>query len=342
MVENSALVFIKPHALTNAVIELVKQGLTEHGITITQEGSLDAQTIDQNMLIDNHYYAIASKATLLEPKELNVPDEKFKAKFGIEWQEALDQGLVYNAKQACEKLGLSAEGMDTQWSKCGEAGNLIKFGGGFYCGYISGIYIFNGFFMAMRNKYVAPGSSIYYYVVEWDANKLSWEDFRGKVLGPTKPSDGPDGCLRGVIYRNWQSLGLNFEPTVGDNGLHASASPFEALVERINWVAAKLEDDKFGAAMLAAGISKETITAWSVDPQVTYGAPAYPIKGSLFDALEDTNVDECLALARMIDNGLSRRRASEPSSASNLPYLAGAFVVGAATAVVCMKLFSNK
>ena len=55
----------------------------------------------------------------------------------------------------------------------------VKFGGGFYCGVIevegkAPIYAFNGFFMSMRSKFVAPGTSIHYYVVEFDPAELSW------------------------------------------------------------------------------------------------------------------------------------------------------------------------
>eukprot|EP00967_Tisochrysis_lutea_P084906 scaffold118892_cov32-Tisochrysis_lutea.AAC.2 len=102
-------------------------------------------------------------------------------------------------------------------------------------------------------------------------------------------------------------MGLASEPNVGDNGVHASASPFEALCERLNWkpqrqyervpnssccngttalaavlhslslrllhldlpllTGAKLEEDAFGKAMLDAGIPKETIMHWTKDPQ---------------------------------------------------------------------------
>ena len=50
------------------------------------------------------------------------------------------------------------------------------------------IFVINGFYMAMREKYTKPGESISYYLVEWDPKKLSWEDFRGKVLGATDPA----------------------------------------------------------------------------------------------------------------------------------------------------------
>eukprot|EP00966_Prymnesium_polylepis_P180088 4169957-Prymnesium_polylepis.1 len=97
--------------------------------------------------------------------------------------------------------------------------------------------------MAMREKYTKPSASIYYYLVEWDPAVLSWEDFRGKVLGATDPATAADGAVRKEIFKDWKKLGLASEPNVGDNGVHASASPFEALAERLNWMGATLEGD---------------------------------------------------------------------------------------------------
>ena len=53
--------------------------------------------------------------------------------------------------------------------------------------------------------------------------------------------------------------------------------------------------------MLDAGIPRKTIEAWSVDPQVTFGP--VPITKSLFDSLEDTDADYCLALCTLIARG---------------------------------------
>jgi len=158
------------------------------------------------------------------------------------------------------------------------------------------IFVINGFYMAMREKYTKPGEKIHYYLVEWDPAKLSWEDFRGKVLGATDPATAADGSLRKTIFAQWKSLGLKSEPNVGDNGVHASASPFEALAERLNWMGAKLEEDAFGKAMLSSGITKETIMAWTKDPQVPFEGK----KASLFDLLEDLDYDECLGKAQKI------------------------------------------
>jgi len=217
-VKNTAFVFIKPHANTPAANQLVADGLRAKGVNIISEGTITAEEIDDKMLIDQHYYAIASKATILKPNQLNVPVEKFAKQFGLGWQEALDKGVVFNAKDACEQLGLDSDGLNSAWAACKKGGKLIKFGGGFYCGLIDTvagkdpIYVFNGFFMSMRKAYVEPGCSIHYYSVEWDASKLSWEDFRGSVLGGTDPEEAPKDSLRGLILNDWRRLGLEARP----------------------------------------------------------------------------------------------------------------------------------
>eukprot|EP00239_Pterosperma_sp_CCMP1384_P003346 CAMPEP_0197843710 /NCGR_PEP_ID=MMETSP1438-20131217/627_1 /TAXON_ID=1461541 /ORGANISM="Pterosperma sp., Strain CCMP1384" /LENGTH=311 /DNA_ID=CAMNT_0043454041 /DNA_START=70 /DNA_END=1005 /DNA_ORIENTATION=- len=155
------------------------------------------------------------------------------------------------------------------------------------------IFAINGFFMAMREKYTKEGASIHYLTVSWDGSKCSWEDFRGKVLGATDPTTASEGALRRTILDQYKELGLSDVPNVGDNGVHASASPFEALAERMNWLGAKLADDAFGAALLKAGIPEDTIMAWTKDPQVELDGA----KVSLFDSLEDINADECVKKA---------------------------------------------
>ena len=100
---------------------------------------------------------------------------------------------------------------------------------------------------------------------------------------------GPADSLRGKILTDWKKLGLDYEPNVGDNGVHATASPFKGLAERMSWLKVSPENDPFGSRFIAAGMSVETIKEWSVDPQV---------KGkSLFDQMEDTNSDDCIAKA---------------------------------------------
>jgi len=155
---NQAFVFIKPHAVFDKVQDTVKAGLAAKNITILSEGDITSEEIDSKKLIDQHYYAIASKATILKPAELNIPKDKFKDQFGLEWDEALKNGNVYNAMDGCAKLEIDADEMDKQWGICKKAKKLVKFGGGFYCGLIEmegkePVYVFNGFFMSMRTNH---------------------------------------------------------------------------------------------------------------------------------------------------------------------------------------------
>ena len=171
----------------------------------------------------------------------------------------------------------------------------MKFGGGFYCAKIDGIYVFNGFFMEMRGKYTGD-AKILYRVVNWDPSSCgSWADFRGKLLGPTDPADAPAGSLRGQVATQWEALGLPGPCDVGDNAVHASASPFEALAEKHNWLQVPINDDTFGEALLHAGIPLATIKAWCVDPQVAVPGSKLSERGSLFDQLEDLDSKDCLS-----------------------------------------------
>jgi len=304
---NSAYVFIKPHACkgTPGSVESVVEGkFKETGIRVTDKGEISAEEIDKNMFIDNHYGAIASKAVKLKPSELNVPDKgkkQFEEAFGESWDSAVAAGKVFNAKDGAEKLGLDSEGVNTEWSKLTRGKNLIKFGGGFYCGKVKDIYVMNGFYMSMRSAYCNPGEKIRWYTVSWNSDSLSWEDFRGKVLGATDPSEAPKGSIRRVILDQYRKLGLASKPNTGDNGVHASASPFEALAERNNWLGKSVEEDSYGKGLVAAGVPLETIAKWSADAQVTVEGETKDGKTmSVFDTLEDLDADTILAKVKKI------------------------------------------
>jgi nucleoside diphosphate kinase len=322
--KNKAFLFIKPHAVTDATKALVGAQLVEKGFTICKEGSISAEDMDSKKLIDNHYYAIASKATILKPSELNIPEDKFEEKFGLSWADALASGRVFNALDACADLEINAAEMDKQWGIHKKADKLIKFGGGFYCGHITiegkePCYVFNGFFMEMRSKYVAAGLSIYYYVVEWEASKMSWEKFRSEALGATDPAQAPEGAIRAQILKQWETLGLDSEPNVGDNGMHGSASPFEALAELVNWIGADAEEEAFGKAMLSAKITEATLKEWKNDPQVKLPEGSEKPKGSLFDAVEDMDADACLKKLIEINTANTEAAPAEAEPAAEEP-----------------------
>lgn len=75
----------------------------------------------------------------------------------------------------------------------------------------------------MRSVFTTPPATLSWYTVEWPSSSISWEDFRGKVLGSTDPKTAEEGSIRRAIYDNWKDLKLKQIPNVGDNGVHASA-----------------------------------------------------------------------------------------------------------------------
>ena len=158
------------------------------------------------------------------------------------------------------------------------------------------IYVVNGFYATMQADYVEPGASIYYYSVQWNAASLSWEEFRSSVLGATDPSAARAGSLRRDVLDNWEELGLAERPNIGRNAVHGSASPLEALVERLNWLAASIDEDETAAAIMDAGVKKDTLLAWTKDPQVEWEGASV----SLFDAMEDLSVPAMLKKAQKL------------------------------------------
>ena len=71
-----------PEATKAMVTELI----ATKGLPTLKSGTITAEEIDSKELIDQHYYAIASKTTILKPAQLNVPSEKFEGQFGVGWQ----------------------------------------------------------------------------------------------------------------------------------------------------------------------------------------------------------------------------------------------------------------
>ena len=112
-----------------------------------------------------------------------------------------------------------------------------------------------------------------------------------RVLGGTDPKTACATSLRHAVFKGWKGLGLAAEPNTENNGVHASASPFEALAERANWLGMP-----FGVRQLRssdAGHRSATLTtikAWCDDPAVPHQNKAQ----SLFDLVEDLDSRDCL------------------------------------------------
>jgi hypothetical protein len=56
-------------------------------------------------------------------------------------------------------------------------------------------------FIYVNEAHCNPGEKIQWHTVSWPTNSLSWDDFRGQVLGATDPFAAPKGSVRRAIIR---------------------------------------------------------------------------------------------------------------------------------------------
>ena len=194
----------------------------------------------------------------MKPADLPVPKEKFKAQFDLEWDAALADGKVFNAMDGMAKLGLDLETFTGHWDQAKKDGKIVKFGGGFYCAYLSTaptpIYVFNGFFMSMREKFTAKGTSIYAFSVEFDPKVCSWEKFRGEVLGPTDPATAPPGRSAGSSTRRGRTSARRPRRTSATTA--CTRRRRRSRARRAPQLARRPLADDFGGALLKAGSTR--------------------------------------------------------------------------------------
>lgn len=132
--KNAAFVFVKPHANTPSTRKLVSDKLIEAGVEILSESDIDGKDIDEKSLIDNHYFSIASKATILPPEKIPVPENKFANFFAESYADVLKENRACNAMQACERFQCTPMELNDAWRQAEKDSKVVKFGGGFYCG----------------------------------------------------------------------------------------------------------------------------------------------------------------------------------------------------------------
>lgn len=291
--------FVKPHAAAEAALQLVPDFLQQHGIRVLRSGHMDGTEILDRGIIDAHYAAIAGVGMLADMQDLRLSpeaSERFSSGFGDSVEEAVARGEVYSAATAMAALGVSAsELLDRCLAKGYE-----KLGPGLYAARLETpdgrpAYIFNGFYSRLREKYVTAKAKVHWFVVSFDATALSWSDFRGKVIGSTNPRDAPPGSLRAKFLESWQALGLDAEPDVQDNGVHASAGPLEALRERNIWLGDDPVRDPLGAALHARS-EGDLVSKLCENPVLDLGDGR---RGTAFDLLEDMDTQDALvALAK--------------------------------------------
>lgn len=287
---NQAFVFIKPHAVGNdRVGEYLRRLFQEHGISVDFRREMSGAEIAASGIVDAHYALNAAVGTCEDPSRLEVDREarkKFQAEFGMSWDAAVASGRVASGLVMCHRLGIDGETLNRRWAEC----PAVKLAGGLYVARFPerDVFVMNGFYPSLREILTAPDARVLTMTVSFDPARLSWKRFRTEIVGATNPAEAHPGSVRGWCYAHREALGL--EVGYRENVIHASASAFEAVVEKWIWLGAKgLETDPLAAALRSAGISPDRWIAWrDRNPQVVMGER----RGPLVDLLEERDALE--------------------------------------------------
>lgn len=300
--EVRSFIFLKPHANTDAVKEFVKTHLLKAEFEIIEQDPIHEHPRELQAKLEKHYSTMHRHALTLAPEKILLQPaalEAFQACFQKSWKEVLSEGGVLNAAESLERLDLSPVELKKHWELLEMGRDKVKLRSGVYAGRIHGRVVVNGFYIEMWAKMTeqlaSSKRSIAWFDIRW-TNQKCWRDFRTAVVGDTLPASARHGSLRRRIYEAWKELGLPAQPSLGENALHASASPFEAMVDRHNWMGTEFEKDDFGEQLLREGIVESVLRRWSCDPIVNYGGR----QTSIFDLFENLDHTACLERARQI------------------------------------------
>ncbi|ORC85184.1 uncharacterized protein TM35_000371570 [Trypanosoma theileri] len=297
---NRALVFVKPHANTPETRALVEERLMQvEGMQIVSHRHVMGKEIASRQVMDKHYGTIARYAVKVSPSSINVSVQNraiFKEVFGISWKEALKCGRVWNAETALHVLGeISSDELYAMWGSCAKT---VKLTAGAYVAHFcnEGVFVINGFYPYLRDTYSAEDARVTCYVLSWPEKCLTWRAFREELIGSTNPGNAVSNSLRGLIRDRWRDLGLQHPPTTTDNGVHASAGPFEAVLERHLWTCSPLTHDPLALRLQESGLTGALLYRWKSNPEVVLQNGRRT--GCIFDLLENLQTSEMVDIMR--------------------------------------------
>ena len=123
---------------------------------------------------------------------------------------------------------------------------------------------------------------------------------RGTVLGATNPADAEPSSIRAKMLAQHEALGMEEAPNNSNNGVHASASPLEALKERLIWLNFTLDSDPTGSKLVELAVWDESkrpvLDSLLENPPVDVAG----MKGKAFDILEDKDTPDLYVLANNV------------------------------------------
>lgn len=229
---NNWLFFIKPEITRptdgvdlDAILDLILERIAAFGLTIHSVTLLSADYLKDHHLINQHYGVLDDVATRGRDALGEAAVKRLEALYG----QALDHMLVLGGYEFLNRYPFfNAHSLDCLWQNQ----ENIKLASGAYVEKLridlETICLLNGFQPRQVEHFTLTGGSIVLFDLSGDT---PWGEARRRFIGATNPLKAEPGSLRRLLLERKEALGLP-EVSQSYNGVHLSAGPVEALLER--------------------------------------------------------------------------------------------------------------
>lgn len=296
--QNELLMFAKPEIFmvenldhARASLEMIFRKLDEfnaevHGVVI-----VGGKALEDAEIMNRHYGFI----NLLSRKASEVVGAEERAKIEELLGVSLDEYKLYGGHEfLASHPGFTAQSLDNLWGT--KKSERVK--GGFYVqAYeVAGekVVLVNAFHPVQLQHFTEPTHRIVLMLVHSDTD---WGTLRNNLVGATNPAKADPNSIRGTLYADPQAYGFS-EVGMGNNGVHLSAGPYEGAFEVLNFFGnlgdfdAQQTPPLILRKLMNAGLSFEQALESTKKPAIVKDGK----DTNLFDATEDVNTDEAVAL----------------------------------------------
>jgi len=293
---NQAVIFTKPvHHLSLSLTpeeldEKARSYFDKKGFSFVVNTLVSGSDLSRRNAIKAHYKMYSEASCADSAAALAVTDEgraRFESAFSKSWEDEVAAGKIMGNPTLLKEKGITANELFLLWNDCFANRQTQKIQDGLLIAYLADLdcYCINAFYPAMEENFYHPDTRISYYVVEFDPEQVSWEDFRKNVLGATDASKAHPDSFRGQLYTKYK-----VEFPGRDNFVHGSAGPVEGFIERT------IHEEGFNGSgnpvaqyLEGRNVSIGDFKAWKDDLGISE-------LGDLFDRTEEKNTDDALAV----------------------------------------------
>lgn len=295
---NELLMFAKPEIFmvgdpehTRTALNMIFEKLAEFGAEVDGVIIVGGKALEDKEIMNRHYGFINTMSR--RASELVSAEDRAKIEelLGV----SLDEYRLYGGHEFLKAHPqYNAQTLDDLWF----TKKSQKVRGGFYVQAYEAdsekFVLVNGFHPVQLLHFTEPSHRIVLLLLHSDTD---WGKLRNDLVGATFPEKAVPGSIRGTLYADPAKFG--FETVdIGNNGVHLSAGPYEGLFEVMNFLGNLLDLDTHRQPPLVlkklmdAGLNYEDALKVTENPTIEVDGRTT----SLYDATEDVNTDEAVAL----------------------------------------------